>query len=106
MEFIQRENGFSVIVDGKEIIVHSIENPCIYVGTGQGTYDMFRGNFKVKDYICEKIALNDFEILKENSGVTVTFSKSGLNALKVLFIEEEGRTVIKFLENKIGRAHV
>ena len=99
MEFIQRENGFSIIIDGKEVIEHSIENPCIYVGTGQGTYDMFRGNFKVKDYICEKIALNDFEVSKGNSGVTVTFSKDELKAIKVLFTEEEGRTVIRFLEN-------
>ena len=82
MKLVQRENGFSILVNDKEIIEHSIENPCIYVGKGKGTYDMFRGNFKVKDYICEKIALNDFEISVENSGVIVTFSKGGLNAIK------------------------
>ncbi|WP_298840499.1 alpha-glucosidase [Clostridium sp.] len=99
MKLVQRKNGFSILVNGKEIIEHSIENPCIYVGKGKGSYDMFRGNFKVKDYICEKIALNDFEILVENSGVIVTFSKGGLNVIKALFIEEDGRTVVKFLEN-------
>jgi alpha-glucosidase len=99
MKFTQRENGFSVMVNGKEIIEHSTENSCIYVGNGEATYDMYRGNFKVKDYLCEKIALNDFEVSEENGGVAVTFSNNGSSSIKVLFIEEEGRTAIKFLEN-------
>lgn len=99
MEFIESERGFSVLVGGKEIIKHTIEKPWIYAGIGEATYDMFRGNFKIKDYICEKMALNDFEILKEKEEVIVTFSKKGLNSLKVLFTIEEGRTVVKFLEN-------
>lgn len=56
-------------------------------------------NFKIKDYLIEKAALNDFEVCKNMDGVIVTFSKKGLNSLKVLFTMEGERTVVKFLEN-------
>ncbi|AGK95970.1 alpha-glucosidase [Clostridium pasteurianum] len=99
MEFIKIENGFSILVNGKKIITHTLERPWIYAGKGEATYDMFRGNFKIKDYLIEKVALDDFEVYKNVDGVIVTFSKRGLNSLKVLFTVEDERTVVKFLEN-------
>lgn len=98
MKFIKIEKGFKILIDNKEIISHNIENPWIYVGRGNATYDMYRGNFKVKDYIYEKIALNDFDVLEKGHEILVTFSKKGGISLKVLFIDEEEKTIIKFLE--------
>jgi len=99
MEFNKIDDGFIILVNNKEIIRHTLNKPWIYAGHGEATYDMFHGNFKINDYICEKIALNNFEICEEKRGVSVIFSKKGINSLKVLFALEEGKTIVKFLDN-------
>ncbi|MDF2504726.1 MAG: family 31 glycosyl hydrolase, alpha-glucosidase, partial [Clostridium sp.] len=89
----------SILVNGKKIITHTLEKPWIYAGNGEATYDMFRGNFKIKDYLIEKVALSNFEISQKKDEIIVTFSKGKLNSLKVVFTLEGERTVVKFLEN-------
>lgn len=99
MQLVQESKGFKIFIDGKEIIHHTEENPCIYAGKGNATYEMFRGNFKVSDYVCERMSLKDFTVQDVEEGKVVTFSRNGLNSLKVLFTEENGRHVVKFIEN-------
>lgn len=100
MKFLKLENGFSILVGGKEIIKHTKEKPFIYIGMGDASYEMHHGNFKIKESLQERIALNDFKIIKEEKErIEVSFSKSGINLLKVIFAVEDGRTVINFSEN-------
>ncbi|WP_446898455.1 alpha-glucosidase [Clostridium sp. LBM24168] len=99
MRIRDKENGFSLLIDEKELITHSIQNPCIYVGKGKADYNMFRGNFDIKDHIFEKIALNEFNLVEDNNGVTITFFRKNIYSLKVKFYEDKGRSIIEFLEN-------
>lgn len=43
--------------NGKKILVHSNKEPMIYVGYGQEDIEMYRGNYKISDYLIERHAL-------------------------------------------------
>ncbi|WP_144938416.1 alpha-glucosidase [Paenibacillus sp. 32O-W] len=97
------EGVLTVELDGRVIIRHSRTEPWIYAGHGQGQYDMYRGNFKVSDRLGEKLALVDYAVESSDAGdVRVTFSKSGLLPLTVVFRVEDDRAVIRFVGNKEG----
>lgn len=97
------EGVLTVELDGRLIIRHSRTEPWIYAGHGQGQYDMYRGNFKVSDRLGEKLALVDYAVESSDAGdVRVTFSKSGLLPLTVVFRVEDDRAVIRFVGNKEG----
>ncbi|GIP31551.1 alpha-glucosidase [Paenibacillus sp. J2TS4] len=94
------EGRLTVELDGREIIRHSRTEPWIYAGHGEGQYDMYRGNFSISDRLGEKLALIDYIVESSGSeGARVTFSRSGLNSLTVLFGQENGRAVIRFTGN-------
>lgn len=99
MEFIQQDKGFKIFIDGKLLIHHTEEKPWIYAGKGKATYDMHRGNFKISDNVCEKMALKDYSVELLEKSTIVSFSRNGLSYVKVLFVKENERHVIKFLEN-------
>lgn len=99
MEYFVQDKGFKILINGKEIITHTVEKPWIYVGQGNGKFDMYRGNFKITDHLYEKMGLADFVTIRNDGGIKVTFSRNGLNALTVLFTEDEGRMVIRFINN-------
>lgn len=97
------EGVLTVELGGRVIIRHSRTEPWIYAGHGQGQYDMYRGNFKVSDRLGEKLALVDYAVESSDAGdVRVTFSKSGLLPLTVVFGVEHDRAVIRFVGNKEG----
>lgn len=43
--------------NGKKILVHNETEPMIYVGYGRERVDMYRGNYKIDDYLVERKAL-------------------------------------------------
>nr|WP_150959209.1 alpha-glucosidase [Aneurinibacillus sp. XH2] len=97
------EGVLTVELNGRVIIRHSRTESWIYAGHGQGQYDMYRGNFKVSDRLGEKLALVDYAVESSDAGdVRVTFSKSGLLPLTVVFGVEHDRAVIRFVGNKEG----
>ncbi|WP_339061323.1 alpha-glucosidase [Tepidibacillus marianensis] len=99
MKLVRQADGFIIELNGKEIIHHTNENPFLFAGKGNATYDMYRGNFKITDDVIEKMALIDYEFLEKGDGVEVLFSRNGLNQLKVHFTEENGQGIIRFTEN-------
>lgn len=52
--FKQIEGGFEIVVNGQTIIHHTPKQPWIYIGKGNGTFNMYRGNFKIEDYLVER----------------------------------------------------
>lgn len=98
VDYVISDGKLSVAVEGREIITHSKENPWIFVGKGSATYDMYRGNFKISDYLSEKVALTDFTARREEDGLVVTFSRGGVYFIKVLFREENGRSIVQFID--------
>ena len=77
---------------GKFVFEHNNDNPAIYLGVGQDTMDMYRGNFKIEDYLIQRIALNNFKI-DENK---ITFYNQDKALLEVVFTEEEKQLSVSF----------
>lgn len=75
-------NSFILTLDGREIIRHTPEEPALFLGRGEETIRMYRGNFDISDNVSERIALR----LRGMEGDTAVFTtpvKSGEYRLTV-----------------------
>lgn len=95
MKLIINEKELELFVNDRKIVSHSSKNPFIFAGKGEATFDMYRGNYDIKDYVIERIGLTEFEAAGENK---VKFFR-GEEFLVTEFIEKEGRVYINFLES-------
>ncbi len=66
-------NAFSFEVNGKVILEHSDKKPLLYVGVGEETVDMYRGNFNISDYVIERTKLNIKDVVNDGNKYTVNF---------------------------------
>lgn len=66
MKIIKTDDGFDIYFDNIKIISHTKRNPLIHIGRGEAQFNMYRGNFDIKDYVVERIGLTDFEIKGNN----------------------------------------
>lgn len=73
MDFKFDSNQISLISGGKEILSHSNRNPLIYVGYGQEKVDMYRGNFKIEDYVIERRGLKLSGVEAVSGGAKLDF---------------------------------
>ncbi|MGN7938723.1 alpha-glucosidase [Virgibacillus sp. 6R] len=92
------ESGFEVILNQVVLLRHTKEQPIIYVGRGQETIDMYRGNFDIKDYVIERIPLTFAEISESDNEININLSNAA-NSVAVLTLslkKEEGRLKIDF----------
>ena len=102
MELIR--NGLDLaLVHGADTILESrMDKPMIYVGCGKETVDMYRGNFKIDDYVIERrplsvTAIKETEnglILDMNGELAVTVKMDGDCA--VLFFEQKNPAINRF----------
>lgn len=92
---INEDKQLELLVDGRKIISHSKENPFVFVGKGNATFDMYRGNYDIKDYVIERVGLTNFEVIEENK---IKFFR-GEEFLVAKFEEKDRRVYIKFLES-------
>ena len=95
MELILNNKTIELFIKGRKIISHSVKNPFVFVGKGKSTFDMYRGNYDIKDYIIERIGLSNFEIIGKNK---IKFFRNE-EFLNVEFQEDNGKVFIKFLES-------
>jgi alpha-glucosidase len=105
MQIIRLENGFTLSVNGREVVTHTSEKPFIFVGLGDPDIQMCRGNFKIEDYLIEREALRNFEI-EENK---IYLSDAGnTRKLELIIKETEGRSYIEFktLDETINRTFI
>lgn len=49
--------GFSISLNGLEILRHTSASPALFVGHGEERMDMYRGNFDIEDYVIERTPL-------------------------------------------------
>jgi alpha-glucosidase len=54
MEVKCDEKGFCLNLGGRVLLESTPENPMIFAGHGRETVDMYRGNFKIEDYVTER----------------------------------------------------
>ncbi|WP_084006584.1 alpha-glucosidase [Guptibacillus hwajinpoensis] len=72
-EVNQQGEEFNVQLDGRLLFKHSPAKPFIFVGSGEETIDMYRGNFKIKDYVVERVALRYATVRHEGETCRIAF---------------------------------
>ncbi len=101
MEFRSNSDSIELLKDGKVILSHSPENPMIYVGVGQESVDMYRGNFKIEDYLIERRPLALTGVLSEGDETVLDFEGQILARVR----EEDGLFTMNFqkIDERINR---
>lgn len=97
MKLTQTSTGFTISHKNRIIFEHSETLPAFYLGIGQGTFDMYRGNFDIKDSVSERLPLKKFSITENADDAVVTFSFDGETALEMrVFETKETRLKAEF----------
>jgi len=92
------DHGFIVYLDQRKLLHHTINSPILFVGHGEESIEMYRGNFDINDYIIERAPLRYANIKQQNNSYTISFSRSngGEIALKLNIQDEKGRLKISY----------
>jgi alpha-glucosidase len=87
-------NGFDVILNGRILLRHRSDAPCLFVGHGEARMDMYRGNFDIEDYVIERTPLHHAAV----SGSTIAFSAAPGQPVRVRLdvSGDDGNGVIAF----------
>ena len=56
-----------------ELLRHSAEAPAFYVGRGEADVEMYRGNFRIEDYVESRIPLREFRAEETETGLSLCF---------------------------------
>lgn len=102
------EEGFFIDIKGHDLLYHLKEHPLLTVGRGQADYDMYHGNFNIKDDIIEKFPLKDARVTQCESGYDIEFSDAGRHIVKVTLRERDGRITlwVQAEEPKVNRVWI
>ncbi len=68
-------NEFSLCHNGYVILEHSATKPLLFVGIGSENVKMYRGNFKIEDYITERNKLKLTEVVESNGNYKLNFNQ-------------------------------
>ncbi|MGL6023008.1 MAG: hypothetical protein ACRC0F_00110, partial [Cetobacterium sp.] len=92
-----KNNEFEISLKGVSVIKHTVESPFIFLGKGEANYDMYRGNFKITDYLEERVALKKFEIVKnEKNNIEINLFDQDELKLTLVGKEKAGKVKIYF----------
>ena len=68
------ENGqYRLLYNGRLLLSQTDNHPMLYVGCGQESVDMYRGNFKIEDYVTERRSLQATAITEQADGTVIEF---------------------------------
>ncbi|WJE15242.1 alpha-glucosidase [Halobacillus sp. ACCC02827] len=67
---------FTIELDGRTLLKHSPQSPCVYVGQGEETMDMYRGNFHIEDYVIERSGLRYAQVTENQTGYEIELKRS------------------------------
>jgi len=86
------------LIHERVFIEHSLSDPFLYAGIGNGHFDMYRGNFKVSEKLAALVPLTDFEVLQATDNLVHLrmFAENGFG-LEVQFSTVEERLAISFV---------
>lgn len=102
MKLVTDNNGFKLFLDERQLIHHTTDKPWLYAGAGTASFTTGHALFHYRHDLQEKLALKDFTVEETKDGTLITFSRNGLNTVKVLLSEEDERLTIRFAENAAG----
>ncbi|MFS0907047.1 alpha-glucosidase [Priestia aryabhattai] len=95
------EDGFEVTLNGVVLLHHTIQKPMLFIGHGEETIEMYRGNFDIKDYVTERTALRYANIEEIKDAYKIDFSnlKNGDLMLSLMVKEEGNRLKVEYQKN-------
>jgi alpha-glucosidase len=97
MHIQTQPNGFDLLLDGRLVLHHRSDAPCLFVGHGEARMDMYRGNFDIEDYVVERTPLRHAEVSEAADGVEIAFAAAaGQPARLVLTVSGDERNVVVF----------
>ncbi|WP_205831493.1 alpha-glucosidase [Bacillus sp. RO2] len=100
MQVVTENNSITVTWKGEEIFQHSPDAPFLFVGKGQENVKMFRGNFDIKDYVTERMALPFITVRNENDSIEIDFASypSGPSVVTVQLHQNANEVKLEFVE--------
>ncbi len=101
MQMQLTNNEFTLSCNGQIVLTHTEKSPLLYVGVGHEDVEMYRGNFKIEDYVSQRQALRLTEATQEGSAHVLNFE----NQLVMTVKEENGAITLDFkqLNEEINR---
>ncbi|NIZ47281.1 alpha-glucosidase [Entomospira nematocerorum] len=69
------KNLFQLYLGDQILLEHTPQNPMLYIGQGKESLEMYRGNFKISDYLEERQPLTIIDITQESSIYTLRFDQ-------------------------------
>ena len=92
MEILSNGQEFT-LRHGNDVILHSAPGqPMIYVGTGREQVDMYRGNFKIEDYLIERRPLSITSAQQTDAGLVLDLE----GVLSATVSETDGAVTLQF----------
>ena len=61
----KNSDSFDIFYKHCHLLSHSHDRPCFFLGKGQESMEMFRGNFEINDYLVERIPLKSFKVFEK-----------------------------------------
>ena len=68
-------SGWQLEQQGRTLLCSSDDFPMLYVGCGQESVDMYRGNFKIEDYVTERRALSVTAFTEQPDGAVIDYGE-------------------------------
>jgi len=84
MEIIAEGDTWGISHAGHVLIGHGPHQPCCFVGTGQASVAMYRGNFELKDFVEERVPLRHCRAQREGDDVRVSLARDAHSAPEVV----------------------
>lgn len=69
MEIVRRGFDWELRTGDHKILEYRNDHPIIYVGYGKEMVDMYRGNYKIEDYVVERRPLHVTDIVEGEAGI-------------------------------------
>ncbi len=86
------DSGFSLTDHGAVLLESTDTDPMIYVGRGSESVDMYRGNFKIEDYVTERRPLFITGVQQTDDGISLNFQ----DELKVMVCQDGDCVTLNF----------
>lgn len=80
---ITQSNAISIYDGDNLILTHDEKSPAIYVGKGKATFDMYRGNFAIEDYLETREALSNLDVKECLDGYLLEFRRHQYDELQL-----------------------
>jgi sulfoquinovosidase len=74
LQLDQHDDGFDLSLGGRLVIRHRAATPFAFVGRGTPSIAMFRGNFRIEDYVEARLPLTHVQIAETPNGFEAAFA--------------------------------